>query len=167
MQSYLKNQAFHSPIQSTSVIKPASNKSNKALVATVILTSLVDAFSILVIYLLINTSAANEELNLEKDLTLPMATQSEVLQAGVVVTTTKDGKYKVKETETEASDLMATLKALNEELNDEGDERRKNLVIQADRSSSFELLNPIILAGTQAGFETIKFAVLPNEETSQ
>ncbi len=166
MQSYLSTQAFQSPLRATSVIKPQGNRSNKTLVAALILTSLVDAFSILVIYLLMNTSAATEQLDLEKNLTLPLATQSEVLQAGVVVTTI-NGKYKVKEQEMKAEDLMKTLQALNLNLKDADDNRHKNLVIQADKNSSFETLNPIIMAGTQAGFETIKFAVLPNKEVSE
>lgn len=162
MQSYLNAQAFHSPLKSTSVIKPNSQRVGKTLVAALILTSLVDAFSILVIYLLMNTSAATEQMDLEKDLTLPMASHSEMLQAGVVVTTI-DGKYKIKDQELEAGQLMEALKALNAELEDADDQRQKNLVIQADKDSSFETLNPIIMAGTQSGFETIKFAVLPNE----
>lgn len=166
MQSYLNTQAFQSPLEATSVIKPKGARGHKTLVAALILTSLVDAFSILVIYLLMNTSAATEQLDLEKDLTLPMASQSEVLQAGVVVTTMK-GKYKIKDQEMNAGDLMEALKTLNAELEDSDDQRHKNLVIQADRDSSFETLNPIIMAGTQAGFETIKFAVLPNEEASK
>lgn len=166
MQSYLTTQALHSPLKATSVIKPKGTRGSKTLVAALILTSLVDAFSILVIYLLMNTSAANQELNLEKDMTLPMASHSEVLQAGVVVTTI-NGKYKVKDQEMEAGALMEALKSLNLELEEADDQRQKNLVIQADKDSSFEMLNPIIMAGTQAGFETIKFAVLPNEGATE
>ena len=162
MQSYLKNQSLHSPLEATSIIKPKGSIGHKAPVASLILTSLVDAFSILVIYLIMNTSAAHEDMNIDKNITLPMASYSEVLQAGVVVTTVK-GKYKIKEQVIEQSDLFETLKSLNAELKSSDDQRATNLVIQADKMANFEAINPIILAGTQTGFSTIKFAVLPEE----
>ena len=52
----IENTAFHSPIGAASCIKPEAGFWKKRLVATVILTSLVDAFSILVIYLLVSFS---------------------------------------------------------------------------------------------------------------
>ena len=166
MQSYLVSENSLSPLSGESVIQPKNRNGQKTLVAALILTSLVDAFSILVIYLLMSTTTATETMNLEKEITLPMATQSDMLQAGVVITALKSS-YKISEEEIKAEELAPKLKALQEQLNSEGDRRSGKLVIQADKMVNFEVLNPIIVAGTQSGFETIKFAVLPEKGSVQ
>lgn len=162
MQSHLQHSSFYTPLSTTSVIKPKGRLVEKTLVAGLILTSLVDAFSILVIYLLVNTQNGVENLRLEKDMTLPMASHSDILQAGVLVTTLKDG-YKINDQVISQESLFETLKSMQAELKDQNDERATRLVVQADKESSFELINPVIMAGTQTGFETIKFAVMPEE----
>lgn len=166
MQSYLATENLISPLSSESVIRPKANKGPKTLVAALILTSLVDAFSILVIYLLMNTTTATEALDLEKEITLPMATQSDMLQAGVVVSALKKS-YKINNEVLTAEELGPRLKALQEKLDSESDRRAGKLVIQADKKVNFETLNPIIIAGSQGGFETIKFAVMPDKGITQ
>jgi biopolymer transport protein ExbD len=162
MQSYLKTSSMNTPLSSTSAIKPKGRGLKKALAAGLLLTSLVDAFTILVIYLLVNTTGGGQQLRIENNITLPLANHSDILQAGVLVTTIKEG-YKVNEDVVSQESLFETLKNLHTSLKDQNDERATRLVIQADKTSSFEYINPIILAGTQSGFETIKFAVLPVE----
>ena len=56
----------------------------KILASTLILTSLVDAFSILVIYLLLNTTANPETLDID-GMKLPMASQSIALKSATTV----------------------------------------------------------------------------------
>ena len=77
MQSYLQNDSLFSPLSQESVIRPKKGKDNKTLVAALILTSLVDAFSILVIYLLMNTTAATETLDLEKEINSNLSPNTE------------------------------------------------------------------------------------------
>lgn len=166
MQSYLENESFYSPLEKESVIRPRQGVGQKTLVASLILTSLVDAFSILVIYLLMSTTSATENLELEKEITLPMATQSDMLKAGVVITAL-NSVYKINEEEIKAEELAPRLKVLQEKLAEDDDRRSGNLVIQADKKANFEVLNPIIVAGTQSGFQAIKFAVLPEKGLSK
>jgi biopolymer transport protein ExbD len=163
MNSYLNNHILNRPLENESLIKPKANRATKALVATLILTSLVDAFSILVIYLLMNSSAS-QELNLEKEIKLPMATQSDVLDAGVVVSISPSG-YKIGEDLVKEDEIFDKLKATRELLAEEGEDRSKKLIVQADKNSVFEKINPLVMAGTQSGFSTIKFAVMPDESS--
>lgn len=164
MKSYLAQQSMHSPLKASSVIRPKGRIAGKALAATLLLTSLVDAFSILVIYLLMNTTAANETLNINKEIKLPMAAQSEILTAGLLVKINND-KYTINEEAVQPSKLFDYLQSSQARLKDSGDDRAGKLIIQADKAASFELINPIISAGVQSGFEIIKFAVLPKEAT--
>lgn len=159
MNSYLENQILNRPLENESLIRPKSNRASRALVATLILTSLVDAFSILVIYLLMNSSAS-QELNVEKEIKLPMASQSDVLDAGVVVSISRAG-YKIGDEFVKEQDIFTTLKQTQEQLAEDDEERSKKLIVQADKTSTFEKVNPLVMAGTQSGFTTIKFAVLP------
>ena len=160
MNSYLNNKILIQPLQNESLLKTASSKKAKVLVATLILTSLVDAFSILVIYLIMNSSAS-QELNLEKEIKLPMASQSDVLDAGVVVSVSGAG-YKIGDTLVREDKIFETLKETQALLAEQDEDRSKKLIVQADRTSTFEKINPLVLAGTQTGFTTIKFAVLPD-----
>ena len=161
MQSYLANSIMNKPLENQSLIRPTSRSANKALVASLILTSLVDAFSILVIYLIMNSSAA-QEMKLENEIQLPMATKSDVLDAGVVVSVSKAG-YRIGEELVAEAKIFETLKLTQETVAADDEERSQRLIIQADKSAAFEKINPLVMAGTQTGFTTIKFAVLPDE----
>jgi biopolymer transport protein ExbD len=61
-------------------------------------------------------------------------------------------------------DLAEFLQKMQAELKMNDEERSKRLIIQADKDADFADLNPIVLAGTQSGFETIMFAALQVEE---
>jgi len=157
----LKNTAVESPLQSVSAIKPKSNSRKKKLVAAVILTSLIDAFSILVIYLLVNFSNSGEILYISKDMVLPDATQSETLKRSTLVKVEK-GKYFIEDEPVSANKLVQRLVEVKKRLVTSKAEDNSSLTVQADKHVKYKVLNQVVLAGSHAGFGEIKFAVLAN-----
>lgn len=152
----LSQTQLSSRLGSTSMLRPKHKRSGRSTVASLMLTSLVDAFSILVIFLILNHSANNEVLNLGNHIQLPQARESEFIQNGTVVRL-EGNKIMVEEKEVALSELLGQLK----QLNTSGDTaKREGLIIVGDRNMDFNELSPVILAGSQAGFTKFKFAVM-------
>ena len=157
--SLIKTTAQHSPLSSVSHLNPEQGAGKKELVAAVILTSLVDAFSILVIYLLVNFSNSGEILYISKDMELPTASKSEVLKRTTLVKLEK-GKIYLEEKEVTVRELVRDLIDIRKKLAQSGQEEELALTVQADRRDKYKHLNQIVHASSQAGFSDIKFAVL-------
>ena len=75
---------LHSRLGSTSMLRPKNRRGHRATVAGLMLTSLVDAFSILVIFLLMSFSSSGELLTLGKGMELPKATGAQLERNPVV-----------------------------------------------------------------------------------
>lgn len=161
-QSVIERQLNQSPLKAQSPLNPEGGRRRRNLVSTLILTSLVDVFSILVIYLLMNTSASTEQLELQKDIQLPQAEQSHLLEPGLAVRVDK-GHYFIKDEKVQLENLNERLAQVHEQLKEDDSERAKKMIIQADKTIPFHLLNPLVLAASQNGFEKISFAVLEAE----
>ena len=159
--SLLNQNNMQSPLsQQTLIDRSKEGRKGRVLTATLVLTSLVDAFSILVIYLLINTSSATETLDVSKTLNLPVANNTQVLDSAVVVRVV-DNKYIINEQDYKQEQLAEALLEQNSDPLKKG-----KLIIQANQDVEFDVLNPIFVAGAHAGFNNIKFAVWPEEQTS-
>lgn len=148
-----------SALAGTSKLRPENGgKVGRTMVASLMLTSLVDAFSILVIFLIMSHSASQDVVNIDK-LKLPEASYSGFIQQGVVVRV-EDGRFVVDEKPVSLGALHATLKKYN----DGPDAAKKEgLVIVADKQLDYADLSPVILAGSSAGFTKFKFAVIKND----
>ncbi len=157
----LEQTALESPLAATSQINPKSNSKKKALVAVVILTSLIDAFSILVIYLLVNFSNSGEILYISKGMQLPVAEQSKILERTTVVKL-EEGQVYIEDKPVVKGSLVSRLVDLKKELiaSKVGEMESFALTVQADRRVTYKELNQVVLAGSHAGFGEIKFAVL-------
>ncbi len=159
--SPLKKSVLASAIAGQSRIRPTGQKHRRTLLASLMLTSLVDAFSILVIFLLINYSANQDNVNVGDKIRLPEARASQFIQNGVVVRIEGEtGEVFVDDKGIAISALADHLKALNggaEKASSDG------LVIVADRQLDYAALSPVILAGSSAGFTKFKFAVVRDE----
>lgn len=155
--SPLKQTALGSRLAGTSMLRPKGKAFRRSLTASLMLTSLVDAFSILVIFLIMNHTANNETLNIGNKVSLPQVKESEFIQNGVVVRV-ENGKFLVEDKPVALSQLVAYLKKLNATTTDTG--KREGLIIVADRSLDYADLSPVILAGSQSGFTKFKFAVI-------
>lgn len=155
--SPLKQTALSSTLGGTSRLRPTAGSGHKrSMVASLMLTSLVDAFSILVIFLIMNHSASNEVVNVGNKVSLPQARESQFIQSGVVVRV-EGGQFIVDDQVVPVTQLAAHLKGLNSSVEVA---RREGLIIVADRALDYADLSPVILAGSQSGFTKFKFAVI-------
>ncbi len=133
----------------------------KNLVATVMLTSLVDTFSVLVIYLLYNFSATGDLLYLSEGMELPAAVRSVELDRNVVVKVEKD-KLFIEEHEVNHSQLVSKLIEMKKDWEKYYPDTQFTgaMTIQADRRQNYGLLSQVIQAGSHAGYSDIHFAVI-------
>jgi biopolymer transport protein ExbD len=120
----------------------------------------VDAFSILVIFLIMNHSTSQITVDLGKKIVLPSARESQFIQDGTIVRI-EGNQFFVGEKTFGMQDLVKTLKDTYISLNDE--QKASGVVIVADQSLDYADLSPVILAGSQAGFTKFKFAVIRQE----
>lgn len=151
--SILRKQKQHSPILSLKRINPDQASGNKkSLFFSLNLTTLIDAFCILVIFLLSNMNGRVQNLQHDK-VTLPTAAQTETLSEGLVVRLEKDIIFIDDKAVSEKNVVDTLVKSYQKE--------KRPLVIQADKKSNYESIAFIMRAGGQAGFEKYVFAVLP------
>jgi biopolymer transport protein ExbD len=156
----IKQNKIHSPLAEMAVVRPTSSNVNMLKVAApLMLTSLVDAFAVIVIYLLVSSGQQGGELKMSKEISLPLAQQSKALEAGVNVRVVKN-QYIVNDKNMSANQVLVYLTQLNKELIQNNDQRKGHLVIQADKESQFDGISPLLLVASQSGFENIKFAVM-------
>ena len=165
--------------------KGGRGRAQKTLVAALMLTSLVDAFSILVIYLLMSFSTTGQILYVDKDIELPLASQTSFLEHSTVVKVHNGGDYFIENEKVSSSELVEKLIAARDaranKANGITNKAHKNgshssqkpsngetphairaIIIQADKKVKYRFLNNVILAASHAGFEEIRFAVLSN-----
>lgn len=139
----------------------AKGKPKRNLAATVMLTSLVDTFSVLVIYLLVNFSTTGELLYMSEGMELPAAAKAIELERNVVVKVEKDKLY-IEEKEIPTNQLVQKLIDVkkNWEKYYPDTQFTGAMTIQADRRQTYSLLSHVIQAGGHAGYSDINFAVI-------
>lgn len=160
-RSILAQSALSTEIGSQSVLNPKNQKHKRNLFADLLLTALIDAFSILVIFLLMNFSSTGEILFVGKNTELPKASAVEQLERNTVVKY-EDGKFFIENKETDQNGLIQDLLETRKQWVEAhpGEEFKGAITIQADKKTKFENLNSIVLAMAHAGFGEINFAVL-------
>ena len=159
---FFRNQSvFQSSTFSGCLSSKGKIAKKKKAVATLMLTSLIDAFSILVVYLLMFFSSAGEMTYVSSDIDLPKATVIERLDRYSIIQIKKQG-YFVEEKQLHPDHLVSYLVKLKQRLNSSSDnsDQRETVTIQADRAVKYSRLSPVIQACGHAGFSHIKFAVL-------
>jgi biopolymer transport protein ExbD len=152
----LSQTMLHSALASTSRLRPSGHGRKRSLAASLMLTSLVDAFSILVIFLIMQNSASQDVVNVDK-IQLPTAMESGMIAEGVTVRIEAGGIFKIEEKSVRVDGLLTELKALSAAT---AGAKKESLIIVGDRAMDYEALSPVILAGSQAGFTKFKFAVI-------
>jgi len=160
-QGVIKNSAIGSVIGESSVLAPRSERHKREVHAELLLTALIDAFSILVIFLLMSFSSSGDVVLVGKGIELPKATMGEQLDRQPVVKV-QEGKIFVEDKEVSTDGLVASLLDLRKKFTETrpGEEFPGIITIQGDRRLKYEMLNSIVLASSQAGFSDIKFAVI-------
>ena len=147
--------------------------------AGIMLTSLIDVMTILVIFLLMNFSANGEVLYMSKDIKLPDAYHGAQLERAPVISVsgeavTFDGRMLLQTADLEKGDVL-NVPELEDALRDEKrryeqihandpDHPFKGLVnVQADRHIPFKVIKRVMFACNQSGFGNINFAALSRE----
>jgi biopolymer transport protein ExbD len=160
-QSILHETAIQTAIGAQSYIAPKHAKWKRAIVADLLLTALIDAFSILVIFLLMSFSSTGDMLFIGKGQELPKAARADVLERNPIVKL-DGGKIYLEEKEVTADGLVAALLELRQQFAEShpGEEYPGIVMVQGDRRLKYEDLNQIVLAASHAGYSDIRFAVL-------
>lgn len=152
--SVLSQSTRPSMILGQSHLRPKGSSVKKK-AATVMITSLVDAFSILVIYLLFGPAVTGEAVSPELGVQLPVAIQSQLTdqETNLVI---KNNRYYLQNHEISAAQLGPELKRLSAQLSQANN---KALVIVADQKNDIEKLNPVLIAASEAGLSQLRLAV--------
>lgn len=160
-QSVLEMTALQSTLAGESRLKPEHGRGKRTIVADLLLTALIDAFSILVIFLLMQFSSSGEILSIGKGTELPKAMLADVLERNPVVKV-EDGKMFLEDKEVSGDGLVEGLLGLRKQYQElhAGQEFPGILTIQADRRAKYESLNQIVLAASHAGYSDVRFAVI-------
>jgi biopolymer transport protein ExbD len=137
----------------------AGGRSKKNLVAVLTLTSLVDAFSIMLLYLLVQNTGNTSTLELAKSEKLPTAMKADALHNGTLVRI-EGNRYFLGDQPIEQVQLAQRLQEKKAQVTGEEAEA---LIIQADREADFSLVAPIVRAGSISGFHKFRFAVIQEE----
>ena len=150
-----KDSNFKSAMFSSSILTPSKDKKRLSINPTLLLTSLIDVFAILVIYLLVSTS--DPSLNVESELlgNLPQAEDFTQLMDGFVITI-ENGRFYIEDKPVS----MTTIRRELEELF-AAENKKASLVIVSSKESQFNSISPLVRAASEAGVENIKFAILP------
>lgn len=157
-QGILATQIQNSPLLSQKRIR-ATGMTNKKknLLFSMNLTTLIDAFCILVIFLLSNMNGQLQNVEIGKKTSLPTAVASEIMSTGVIVRI-EDNDIFVDNKNVSSDELVKLLvKSKTEE--------KKSLIIQADKNANYDKISLLLQAGSIAGFEKYAFAVLPGTYT--
>ncbi len=152
--SILRNLKHSSPLKSMKQVRGGgATGKEKSLFFSLNLTTLIDAFCILVIFLLSNMNGRVQNLQENQKIVLPVAVASDVLDQGLVIRIEGNGFF-VDDKATSDTDLaQALLEAKKSVI--------QSLIIQADRNVNYENIARVLRAGGQAGFEKYVFAVMP------
>jgi len=160
-RSVISQTEIESELGSHSILKPQGSRAKRSLFADLLLTALIDAFSILVIFLLMNFSSTGEIMYLSKSVELPKASAVDMLERNTVIKFL-EGKYFIEEKEVPQDELVASLLQVRKEWAEQhpGEEFKGILTVQADKKTKFENLNSVVLAMANTGFSEIRFAVI-------
>lgn len=159
MKSIIGSSTFVSPLTQQSILRPKGKSFKKTVVMALTLTSLVDAFSVIVIYLLVSTgtgSAAADRMKEVKD--LPKAVSSDYLKNGVIVRV-QEGKVYIDDQHVPNSQVLLAF----DKLAQSQPEAERSLIIQAGKRLDYDILSPVLYAASRAGFSKVQFAVLKGD----
>ena len=160
-QSILTQTSMASVLQSESYLKPKHGRWKRNLSADLLLTALIDAFSILVIFLLMSFSSTGDLLFIGKDQELPKASLADMLERNPVVKL-ENGKTYIEDKEVTSDTMVAALMDLRKQYMEShpGQEYAGIITVQADRRLKYEVLNQVVLAASHAGYSDVRFAVI-------
>ncbi|MDX9731347.1 MAG: biopolymer transporter ExbD [Bdellovibrionales bacterium] len=148
-----------SPLGTVMSGQKSGSRRKKSMDTPLLLTALVDAFSILVIFLLVQMGSGQNFFEANDSIKLPQASSVDVASpsdkgariANLVVT---ERGYILDEEVLNLRDVGARLKAMGSTA-----ENPVRLVIQADQASNFDLMSPLLSLTAEVGISKLEFAV--------
>lgn len=151
------NREHRSPILEAQQMPGKARKRNvfRELALALPLTSLIDAFSIIVIYLLIGTQSGSFEVKVGP-VQLPTADHSMSVDKEIPVLRIQKKEFYINDQKIASSQLQQKLVDLKKN----SKEKDVEIMVQADQNMSFDELDPLIKAGSLAGIEKFRFAVI-------
>lgn len=143
------------------------------------ITSMMDMFTIILIFLLFSFSDNPEQMTLEKNMDLPQSTSKNNYKDGLRLSVSNDhlkigdgviAKIRngnvvgLRSDQLEKSLLYKRLKEENRKLESapDNDEKKNHILFLCDKRLSFKTINSIIKTAGMAGFPDFQFAVLEN-----
>ena len=152
-------------------------RSRKFVPPKLMLTSMMDMFTIILIFLLFSFSENPEDLKLDKDLELPTSTAEGEFQETIkIVLSQKELRLNdevmaavqgrqitgLTNDNLESSSLFQGLKAfrIESEKSDNGQEFPTHVLFLCDKSHPFQTINRVIKTAGLAGYPNFQFAVL-------
>jgi biopolymer transport protein ExbD len=147
---------------------------------TLRLTSMIDMFTILLVFLLKSYSAEGQIVTVSKDLKLPISTSEKLPEVTSVVSITNewillDGRPVEKiETILSQSDLLISalhnelirLRAISESIGGMSDQMagfKGKIAIQGDRDVTFDLMKRVLLTCAKVGYNNMHLTVMQKE----
>ncbi len=141
--------------------------------ASLMLTSMVDMFTLLVIFLLSNFSASGDLILSAKDITLPKAVSTTALERATVIAVSPRSVTVEGEKVGDSADIMRDedprIAAMTDKLIDRkrkitqlmgADKFKGNVIIQADGEVDFKLIKKVMYSATEAGYGAFQYAVI-------
>jgi biopolymer transport protein ExbD len=152
----------------------------KSLSQSLNLVAYIDMMTVLVIFLLMTFQANGEILFIQKNITLPDATNWTDLERAPVIAVTKDvvtldgrqvatGDELMKDSATgdmkidELHDELVTAKN-NYKLLHPAEDFKGVCIIQADKNVEFKMLRKVMFSAATAGYQNVNFAVRPKHK---
>jgi biopolymer transport protein ExbD len=152
-------------------------KGKRSLAAGLMLTSMIDMFVILVIFLIQNFSASGEILFISKDISLPKAKQTSALDRAPVVaispaTVVLEGEKveNVPDLQTRQEEDVPELSRRLAELKEQARSMRPDapfdphIIVQAHEGIDFGVVRRVLLACAVEGYTDVRFAVLQTKK---
>ncbi|MBY0383972.1 biopolymer transporter ExbD [bacterium] len=161
MRTVLNTHSIPQPTTRGLLLRKNQGKLRKGIQATITLTSLIDAFVIIVLYLVVCNSPS-ETIDLEDQIVLPQAKLSNQLDGSPVVTF-KNNQFMIDGSVIRESELSQYLSKLAGSLKLKVANKEPAVILQADEKVDFNKLQPFLTASAHAGIKNVKFAVYQQE----
>ncbi len=143
------------------LLRKNQSKLRKSIQATITLTSLIDAFVIIVLYLVVCNSPS-ESMEIEDQITLPQAKISNQLDGSPVITF-KNSRFMIDGQYINDADLSRRLSQVANSFKLTVTTKEPSIILQADENVDFHKLQPFLTASAHAGIKNVKFAVYQQE----
>lgn len=145
--------------------KSVRDKEGKIRMVSLSLTSMVDMFAILVIFLLTSSGTVTQWLELGHGIELPKAKSGTPSQRGITLEISKRGLYVQKKPFLSVSKIMASPgpDAMLQEWLKRQPKENTYVNVVADKSLPFGVVKRVVLASQDAGFAAVNLAIQPTE----